>query len=81
MDNGVMHHVDLQLDARGLRCPEPLMLVRNQVREMQSGQVLHVTATDPSTSRDFHNFCRFMGHELVEERQQEDVYEFWIRKG
>lgn len=57
------------------------MIVRNRVREMASGQVLHVTATDPSTRRDFQNFCRFMGHELVAEEQAGERFEFWIRKG
>ncbi|TNF87387.1 MAG: sulfurtransferase TusA [Gammaproteobacteria bacterium] len=72
---------DDSLDARGLVCPEPLMLVRNRVREMRSGAVLHIQATDPSTGRDFANFCRFMGHELLYDEQRQDVYHFWIRKG
>ena len=75
-----MQEADVQLDARGLVCPEPLMIVRNKVREMASGEVLHVIATDPSTSRDFHNFCRFMGHALLAEERQDDRFEYWIRK-
>ena len=69
------------LDARGLVCPEPLMLVRNRVREMHQGEVLHILATDPSTARDFTNFCRFMGHELQRQEHNEAVFEFWIVKG
>lgn len=76
-----MPDADLQLDATGLLCPEPLMIVRNKVREMQTGEVIHVLATDPSTSRDFHNFCRFMGHELVAETHAGEQFEYWIRKG
>ena len=72
---------DAELDAIGLVCPEPLMLVRNRVREMHSGEVLHIQATDPSTGRDFHNFCRFMGHELLGERSEASVLHYWIRKG
>ncbi len=72
---------DIELDVTGLVCPEPLMIVRNRVREMQSGEVLYVVATDPSTRRDFQNFCRFMGHELVGHREREDALEYWIRKG
>ena len=53
---------DYELDALGLRCPEPLMLLRNKVREMNQGDVIKVLATDPSTSWDFENFCRFMNH-------------------
>jgi tRNA 2-thiouridine synthesizing protein A len=71
---------DSHLDATGLVCPEPLMLVRNRVREMRSGEVLHVRATDPSTGRDFHNFCRFMGHRMVAEERDGPLFEYWIRK-
>jgi tRNA 2-thiouridine synthesizing protein A len=72
---------DDDLDAIGLVCPEPLMLVRNRVRELQTGQVLHVAATDPSTGRDFTNFCRFMGHVLLDQQQCGATYHYWIRKG
>ena len=65
----------------GLLCPEPLMIVRNKVREMAAGEVLYVIASDPSTDRDFKNFCRFMGHQLVAQRILDDRFEYWIRKG
>ena len=70
-----------RIDATGLICPEPLMIVRNKVREMPAGEVLHVIATDPSTARDLANFCRFMGHELIDQSSKGDVLEYWIRKG
>ncbi len=74
-------NVDFELDARGLICPEPLMLARNMLRKMQSDQILFIAATDPSTERDFNNLCRFMGHEMVRERMAEGSLEFWIKKG
>jgi len=73
-------HSDAELDAQGLRCPEPLMLVRNKVRALSKGDILHIVATDPSTRRDFLDFCRFMGHELVHENTQEEKLHFWIKK-
>lgn len=73
-------HSDTELDTQGLLCPEPLMLLRNRVREMHSGEVVHISATDPSTERDFAHFCRFMGHEMLEARLDSRVLEFWIRK-
>jgi tRNA 2-thiouridine synthesizing protein A len=72
---------DHSLDASGLICPEPLMLVRNRVREMRSGEVLYIKATDPSTGRDFTNFCRFMGHALLAEKRCDAIYHYWIKKG
>ena len=72
---------DLEIDATGLRCPEPLMVVRNKMMDMKSGQVVRVTATDPSTSWDFLNFCNFLNHELIHHETEGDLYRYWIRKG
>ena len=71
---------DKSLDASGLLCPEPLMLVRKAVREMAAGEILYVVATDPSTERDLANFCRFMRHEMVHQAKSDAGLEFWIRK-
>ena len=71
---------DAELDTQGLLCPEPLMLVRNRVRDLESGQVLHIVATDPSTQRDFSDFCRFMGHELLKAEVDREILQFWIKK-
>lgn len=43
---------DHTLDARGLRCPEPVMMVRKTVRGMQAGETLLIVADDPATTRD-----------------------------
>ena len=69
------------VDARGLRCPEPLMVVRNRMMQMAKGEVIKVTATDPSTTWDFPRFCKFLKHELVHTEEAEEEYCFWIRKG
>lgn len=76
-----IEHVDYCLDASGLRCPEPLMLVRNTMRDMVTGKVLHVIATDPTTERDFNNYCRFMGHQLLNHEVRGDAHHYWLRKG
>ena len=72
---------DYTIDATGLVCPEPLMILRNKVREMASRETVAVVATDPSTVRDFTNFCRFMHHELAESKHDGERYQFLIRKG
>ena len=72
--------IDHWLDARGLLCPEPVMLLHNKVREMAAGELLEVLATDPSTERDIPKFCAFLGHELVLQERQEMDYRYLIRK-
>ncbi|MFP6807961.1 MAG: sulfurtransferase TusA [Pseudomonadales bacterium] len=72
---------DVVIDAKGLRCPEPLMVVRNKLMDMAPGEVVKVVATDPSTSWDFPNFCKFLSHELLHHEQIDNCYFYWIRKG
>ncbi|WP_298668475.1 sulfurtransferase TusA, partial [uncultured Haemophilus sp.] len=54
--------VDKTLDTVGLRCPEPVMLVRKNIRHMNAGEVLLILADDPATTRDIPSFCQFMEH-------------------
>ena len=53
--------VDKTLDTVGLRCPEPVMLVRKNIRHMNEGEVLLILADDPATTRDIPSFCQFYG--------------------
>ncbi|RRJ84466.1 sulfurtransferase TusA [Aestuariirhabdus litorea] len=69
------------LDASGLFCPEPVMLLHNKVREMEAGEVLEVIATDPSTTRDIPKFCAFLDHELLAQEQRDQKFFYYIRKG
>lgn len=79
MSDEISHH----MDARGLYCPEPVMMLHNRVRDMAVGDLLEVLATDPSTTRDIPKFCRFLGHELVLQETLGEGREFryLIRKG
>ncbi|MFV0575800.1 MAG: sulfurtransferase TusA [Vibrio sp.] len=69
------------LDAQGLRCPEPVMMVRKTIRNMEDGEVLLVTADDPSTTRDIPSFCRFMDHQLLQAETESVPYQYLIKKG
>ena len=68
------------LDTTGLFCPEPVMMLHNAVRDISSGEVVKVVATDPSTTRDIPKFCNFLGHELVAASEEGREYLFLIRK-
>lgn len=68
------------LDACGLFCPEPVMLLHNKIRDIDAGQILEILATDPSTTRDVPKFCLFLGHELIEHSEHNGQYRYLIRK-
>lgn len=76
-----MHReVQKQLDATGLLCPEPVMLLHRAVREAAEGDVIEMIATDPSTTRDVPKFCHFLGHELLGQEEEGNLYKYYIRK-
>ncbi|MBP2168708.1 sulfurtransferase TusA [Erwiniaceae bacterium BAC15a-03b] len=72
---------DQTLDALGLRCPEPVMMVRKAVRVMQEGETLLIIADDPATTRDIPGFCRFMEHTLLAQSVETTPYKYLLKKG
>ncbi len=69
-----------ELDATGLLCPEPVMMLHEKMPDMESGEILKVLATDPSTTRDIPQFCRFLGHALLHKEEQGDLFVFFIKR-
>lgn len=72
---------DHMLDALGLRCPEPVMMIRLQVRKMETGETLTIIADDPATTRDVPSFCRFMQHTLLSSDVKNKPFVYLIKKG
>ncbi|MFT5085155.1 MAG: tRNA 2-thiouridine synthesizing protein A [Lentisphaeria bacterium] len=74
-------NVSKQVDASGLICPEPIMLLHAAVRDAQTGDIIELKATDPSSRRDVTSFCDFLGHQLEGLTEVDDVLVFYIKKG
>ena len=72
--------IDAELDASGLFCPEPVMMLHTKVRELAAGAVLKVIATDPSTQRDIPKFSMFLEHQLLDSSEHQGTYTYVIRK-
>lgn len=71
---------DVTLDAKGLNCPLPILRAKKALKEMQSGQILAIEATDPGSAKDFESFCAQTGNELVKASESGSVYYYEIRK-
>ncbi len=69
-----------QLDAKGLKCPLPVLKARRAMKELAPGDVLEIEATDPGSVADFGHFCKTTGHRLLGQESAEDVYSFRIEK-
>ena len=73
-------NADLELDARGLNCPLPILKSKKALAGMASGQVLKVIATDPGAWRDFEAFARQTGNELVLQEKTETSFVFGLKR-
>ena len=71
---------DRDLDVKGLNCPLPILRTKKALAEMETGQVLRVQATDPGSLKDFPAFAKQTGNELVEQKEVNRVYEFYLKR-
>lgn len=69
----------VQIDATGLWCPEPIMLLHKAVDELNAGDQINLLTTDPAALRDVPKFCRFLGFKLESQINRGDHTEFVIR--
>lgn len=72
--------IDVELDAKGLRCPLPLLKAKQALNAMSAGQCLRVEATDAGSVRDFRAFAELSGHELIQHPDVGGVYTYLIIK-
>jgi Predicted redox protein, regulator of disulfide bond formation len=56
---------DVEIDARGLLCPLPVLRARKRLMAMAPGQVLLVRASDKASIIDMPHFCAGAGHEYL----------------
>jgi tRNA 2-thiouridine synthesizing protein A len=71
---------DRELDARGLNCPLPILRTKKALNDMPTGTVLKVLATDPASTKDFQAFSRQTGNQLLEQREADGVYQFYLQR-
>jgi len=63
-----------QFDAKGMKCPLPVLKARRLLKEMAPGEQIEIEATDPGAPKDFVHFCETTGHKLVENAERDGVY-------
>ena len=71
---------DVELDARQLACPLPILRSKKSLSQMSGGQVLRIVATDRGATKDFEEFCRQTGNELLSSTEENGEFVFLIRR-
>lgn len=72
--------IDKEVDATGLTCPLPILRAKKALAEMQSGEVLKITATDSGSSTDFPVFAKQTGNDLLAQEKVGDAFIFYFKR-
>lgn len=70
---------DIEIDARGLLCPLPVLKARKRLSTMRNGEVLRLVATDPAAVIDVPHYCRESGHEFLGATEENGATAYLIR--
>lgn len=76
-----MPQYDVELDTSGLNCPLPVLKARKTLSTMETGQRLHLIATDVGARMDIPAFTKMTGNILIETSEQDGKLHFVLEKG
>ena len=68
------------LDAKGLKCPMPVVKTSKEIKNISVGGVLEVLATDPGSMADITAWTKSTGNELLNAKKEEGVFKFYLRR-
>ena len=68
------------VDAKGQSCPMPVLMTAKEIKEIDSGQIMLVEATDNGARSDIPAWASQTGNELVESEEADGVLRFYIKK-
>jgi len=71
---------DQVLDCSGMLCPVPVVKASKAMKELQSGQVLKMVATDPGAPPDMEAWSRQTGNELLLSTTEGGKFVFFLKK-
>ena len=74
------HQVDLTIDARGKKCPMPVLLTSKGIKQLEAGQIMLVEATDGGSRSDIPSWAKDTGNELLETTADDGVFRYYIKK-
>ena len=60
-----------KLDVRGAKCPIPIVKAKKEIDQMQPGELIEVTATDPGSVPDFKGWATTSKTAILKEQRTE----------
>lgn len=71
---------DVQLDAKGLACPMPIVKTKKAMNGLEEGQILEVQATDKGSTADLAAWAKAVGHQYIGTTEESNVLYHYLRK-
>jgi TusA-related sulfurtransferase len=71
---------EIKVDCTGETCPIPLVETRKALRKAESGDIVEVIGTHPSSKKEIPMAVKALGLELVELTEEGDSWRIRIRK-
>jgi tRNA 2-thiouridine synthesizing protein A len=75
-----MIEFDVEVDARGLNCPLPLLRLKKAMTAMEHGKIIKIVTTDPAAHLDFGVYVDQAGHVLIDIYKETGQQVFYIQK-
>ena len=69
-----MKNNEIDLDARGLECPIPVLKARKLSQNLNNGDIVKVICTDPLAEMDFKHYCEQSNFTYIGCKKTEDIY-------
>jgi tRNA 2-thiouridine synthesizing protein A len=74
------YQIDATIDAKGKKCPMPVLMTSRGIKALSPGQIMLVEATDGGSKSDIPSWAKDTGNELLETTNEDGVYRYVIRK-
>jgi tRNA 2-thiouridine synthesizing protein A len=71
---------DAELDCVGLFCPMPIAKTKEEIENIDIGQVLKVDADDPAAEEDIARWAKRTGHQILKFEKSGNIMTFWIKR-
>ncbi len=69
------------VDAVGLYCPMPIILLKKELGKARSSQVIEILADDSSFHNDLLSWCKLTSHKVLSvTKDEEDIFFAYVQK-
>ncbi len=73
-------NANVRLNLEGLLCPLPIVKLSQAIKQLEIGQILEASATDPGVLIDVPAWARTTGNEMLKTQKEGKVIRFWVKR-